>query len=75
MRGIHSEFYLIETLTTCDEPFTDTDGGWGSRVAPPPDFGWKIVDYRLDRRTTWQRVRAITFGPRRASRGGGGWVR
>jgi hypothetical protein len=74
----HREIFtveLLETITTADEPFTDLDGSWGTRVARPPGHGWRVADYSHDKRTTWTRRRSVIWPPRKASRGGGGWRR
>lgn len=63
---------LIESLTTCDQPFEDADGSWGSRVTRPPGKGWRIVDFSHDRKTRWMR-RVPVLWPVRPS--AGGWRR
>jgi hypothetical protein len=37
---------ITETVTTCDQPFTDRDGSWGTRIVRPPRPDWKVADGR-----------------------------
>jgi hypothetical protein len=46
---------IIETRRTRDELVDDADGGWHSRVCPPPGAGWKVIDFSHDKWTRWQR--------------------
>ncbi|HWK68589.1 MAG TPA: hypothetical protein VNS34_27000 [Rhizobiaceae bacterium] len=62
---------LIENLWTPDQPFEAADGSFGTMAARPPGAGWRIADYRKDRKTLWQRRLPIVSRPRRATKGEG----
>ncbi len=66
---------LIENLWTRDEPFETPDGSFGARIVRPTGYGWRIVDFRRDKRTRWQRRQPIVLGPRWATSGDGEWRR
>lgn len=62
---------LLETVTTRDEPFENSDGAWGMRVVRPNGKGWRVSDYTCDRKTRWLRRRPIIWPVQMA----GGWRR
>lgn len=61
---------VIESRWTRDTPFEYPDGSFGTLISRPAGPGWRVADYRKDRKTLWQRRRPIIL--RVASRGGGG---
>ncbi|HEV2897261.1 MAG TPA: hypothetical protein VGX71_05350 [Pseudaminobacter sp.] len=63
---------IVEFISTPDEPFEDSDGGFGTRIMRPHGKGWRVADYSHDSKTLWSRRRAIV-PPKR--RGGGGWLK
>jgi hypothetical protein len=56
---------LVETITTRDRPFTDPDGGWGSRIVRPNGHGWHVLAAHRERFTTWVRRRLVVRNPGR----------
>jgi hypothetical protein len=70
-------FELIENIETRDEDFVDPDGAWGTKVVRPPGKGWQPLPIKHPREPTtrWQRRSPVVPAPRRATRGGGGWLR
>ncbi|MER9563502.1 hypothetical protein [Mesorhizobium sp. M0571] len=64
---------LIETAVTRDEPFSDPDGSWGTRIVRPAGKGWRISDAHRDRHTKWMRRTPIIWQP--VKRAAGGWRR
>jgi hypothetical protein len=63
---------LIERVETRDEPFTDRDGAWGTRIAKPPGKGWRVLDFSREKTTVWMRRIPIVWRPVRTATG---WAR
>jgi hypothetical protein len=60
-------FEVIETVTTRDAAFEDSDGSWGTSIVRPNGPGWRIADVRRERHTKWVRRRPVSIVPSKTS--------
>ncbi|RWO55394.1 hypothetical protein [Mesorhizobium sp.] len=68
---------VVETIWTRDTVFDNASEGWGLLTGRPTGKGWQPLPlkHQRERHTGWQRRRPVFLAPRRASRGGGGWLK